>query len=85
MPRIRTQKPQGSLTTESEREPNNLIPGNSGLGRGTPMRRRGGGLAQSESTGFVARVQSHYQENRQMYNYVGVALGGFILGMMLTS
>lgn len=86
MPRIRTEKPQGVLTSEGEKEPNNLIPANAGLGRGTPVRRSRGGLAQSEtSPGVFSRVQSHYQANSRTYNLVGAGVAGFVLGMLVSS
>lgn len=86
MPRIRTEKPQGALTSESEKEPNNLVPANAGLGRGTPARRRRGGLAQEEtSPGVFSRIQSHYSANSRVYNLAGAGLAGFVLGMLVSN
>jgi len=87
MPRIRSQQPQGRLTSQSEPEPNNLIPSSTGSLRGLPARRsRAGGLAQeSVRPSAFQRVQSVYQENRAQFNLAGAALGGFVLGMLVTS
>jgi len=85
MPRIRSEKPQGSLTSESEQEPNNLVPANAGLGRGTSARRRRGGLAQENGSASVfSRIQSHYQANSRVYNLTGAAVGGLILGILVS-
>jgi len=86
MPRIRTEKPQGALTSEDEKEPNNLIPANAGLGRGTPARRRSGGLAQENGSASVfSQIQSHYQANSRVYNLTGAAVAGFVLGMLVSN
>jgi len=83
MPRIRSEKPQGALTTESEEEPNNLVPANAGLNRGVPARRNAGGLAQEGSGGMISQIRSHYQSNSRIYNLAGAAIGGFVLGMLV--
>lgn len=86
MPRIRSQKPQGRLTSEDEQEPNNLIPSTQGALRGLPARTRGGLAQNGAATPSVfQRIESHYQENSRVYNLAGAALGGFVLGMLMQS
>ena len=86
MPRIRSEKPEGRLTSGTEAEPNNLIPDTQGSLRGLPARRgRGAGLAQENATAPSAfqRIESHYNENQQTYNIAGAAIGGFVIGMLI--
>jgi len=93
MPRIRSQEPEGRLTTGGEPEPNNLIPSTQSSLRGIRSRglrsrrtSRRGGLAQEEAAPPSAfqRIQGHYEENQQVYNVSGAVLGGFVLGMLVS-
>jgi len=92
MPRIRSQEPEGRLTTGGEPEPGNLIPDTQGSLRGLPARRSRagharsrGGLAQENAPPPSAfqRIEGHYKENQQVYNIAGAAIGGFVLGMLI--
>jgi len=91
MPRIRSQQPQGRLTTETEPEPNNLVPSGTGSLRGRlPRRSRGrpaqGGLAQEATRpSAFQRIKGVYQENRAQFNIAGAAVAGFALGMLVSS
>jgi hypothetical protein len=87
MPRIRSQQPQGRLTSQSEPEPNNLIPSSTGSLRGLAARgSRAGGLAQDGvRPSAFQRIKGVYQENRAQFNIAGAAIGGFVLGMLVSS
>lgn len=87
MPRIRSQQPQGRLTTETEPEPNNLVPSSTGsLRGGLPRRSRAGGLAQEATRpSAFQRIKGVYQENRAQFNIAGAAIAGFALGMLVSS